>query len=85
MNFTAQIKRGVAALVLCSAIGVFAVAHAATTGDLSTDVAPTRIAVVAKATGTAEASPRTTTRVHVGRPVMVSVNPTPRQIARAAR
>ena len=85
MNFTAQIKRGVTALVLCSAIGVFAFAHASTIGGSSSDVAPTRITVVAKATGSADPTPRTTTRVHVGRPVMVSVNPTPRQIARAAR
>ena len=85
MNFTAQIQREIAALILLSAIGAFAVAHAASAVYPSKDVSPTRITVVSKATGTEDTSPRTTTRVHVGRPVMVSVNPTPAQIARAIR
>jgi hypothetical protein len=88
MNFTAQIKRGVTALVLCSALGLVALTHAASASSPSnsTVVAPTRISVVVKATGASiEPSALTTTRVHVGKPVMVSVNPTPRQIARAAR
>jgi hypothetical protein len=88
MNITSQIKRGVTALALCSALGLVALTHAASVASPSNGnvVAPTRISVVAKATGMAiEPSALTTTRVHVGKPVMVSVNPTPRQIARAAR
>lgn len=91
MNFSAQIKRGVTALVLCSAIGVFALAHAETTVTSSTsaatapaDVTATRIDVVAKPVA-GDSNAHFTTRVHVGRPVMVSANPTQRQIARAAR
>jgi hypothetical protein len=86
MNFTAQIKRGVTALVLFSALGAFALAHAANVEPQSArpaanEVAPTRIAVVAKPASNAS----TTTRVHVGRPILVSANPTKREIERASR
>lgn len=86
MNFSTQIKHGVVALVLCSAIGAFATAHAETTAARmsAADVAPTRIDVV---TGTVagDNNAHYTTRVHVGRPLTVSANPTPREIARASR
>jgi hypothetical protein len=88
MNFTAQIKRGVTALVLCSALGVAALTHAASASSATNanPVAPTRITVVVKATGeTLQPSALTTARVHVGKPIRVSANPTPSQIARAAR
>ncbi len=86
MNFTAQIKRGVTALVLFSALGAVALTHAASVDTQSartaaTDVASTRIAVVAKPASNAS----TTTRVHVGRPVMASATPTKREIERASR
>jgi hypothetical protein len=90
MNFSAQIKRGITALVLCSAIAGFAVTHAATAEN--TTATQTTVAVVASTRIGAAARPlacdnntRFTTRVHVGRPLRVSANPTPRQIARAAR
>ncbi len=84
MNFSARIKRAVAALVLCSTIGALTLVHAQTpanssAGYATADVAPTRIDVVAGASSTRF------TRVHVGRPRTVGANPTPREVARAAR
>lgn len=91
MNFSTQIKRGVVTLMLCSIIGTAALSHAATTAPAPAaaksavaDVASTRIDSVANPTAS-DGNARSTTRVHVGRPVMVSANPTQRQIERAAR
>ena len=86
MNFSTQIKRGVAALALCSANVAFAAAHAQTTAVQTSvvDIARARIDVVTN-TVFDDSSARYTTRVHVGRPLTVSANPTPREIARASR
>jgi hypothetical protein len=90
MNFSAQIKRGITALVLCSAIASFALTHAATAENTAATqsavavVASTRIDVAARPLA-CDSNARFTTRVHVGRPLRVSANPTARQIARAAR
>ncbi len=91
MSFSTRIKRSIVALMLCSIIGTAALSHAATTAPLPAapkpavaDVASTRIASVANPTAS-DGNARSTTRVHVGRPVMVSATPTRRQIERAAR
>ena len=87
MNITAQIKRGVAALVLFAAIGAIAVTHAETSASKAAvvaNVAPAHAEAASK-TAISATNTHTTTRVHVGRPIMVSANPTPREIARASR
>jgi len=91
MNFSTRIKRSVVVLMLCSIIGAAALSHAATTAPAPVaakpavaDVASTRIDSVANPTAN-HGNARATTRVHVGRPIMVSANPTRRQIERAAR
>ncbi len=87
MNITAQIKRGVAALVLFAAIGAVAVTHAETSPGkaAAANIAAAHAEAVSKAPSGAANTTHTTTRVHVGRPLMVSANPTPREIARASR
>lgn len=90
MNFSTQLKRSVVGLVLFTAIGALAMAHAETTANSPAaqtsvvDVARTRIDVVTN-TVAGNSNARYTTRVHVGRPLTVSANPTPREIARASR